>query len=119
MIKAFFAVAVASSAFALATPALAQDTTMAAAPDLPMCSASVKDSCMQTPAQQKRAMSGEQADARDARHGGMWTPDATAAAMPAMSHKRMMKKHMMKRPMMKKPMMEDSMKMKMDETKPM
>ncbi len=93
MMKPFLVLAFASSALSFAIPAMAQDA-MAAAPDVPMCSRTVTDGCMQTPAQQKRAMSGEQADARDARHGGMWTPNAAAAkpAMAARKHKKMMKK---------------------------
>lgn len=58
----------------LAAPALAQDAP-AAAPALPFCSAKVTDNCQQTPAQQARAMSGEQAEKRDARNGGQWTPN--------------------------------------------
>jgi hypothetical protein len=58
----------------LAAPAVAQTS----APTLPPCSAKVTDNCMQTPAQEKRAMTGEQADKRDARAGG-WAPDKAAA----------------------------------------
>lgn len=61
-------------AAAFATPALAQ-TPPADAPQLPVCSAKVTDGCVQTAAQEKRAMTGEQADKRDARNGGKWTPD--------------------------------------------
>lgn len=71
MIKPIF-VAV---AMMLAAPSLAQD----AAPALPFCSAKVTDRCQQTPAQQARAMTGEQADRRDAANGGAWTPDKRAA----------------------------------------
>ena len=69
----------------LAAPALAQTT-------LPPCSATVKDACQQTKGQEARAMSGAQADARDARTGG-WTPNAggsdkdAAAPMKKMAHK--------------------------------
>ena len=59
----------------IAAPALAQDAAAPAAPTLPFCSAKVTDNCQQTPAQQARAMSGEQAEKRDARNGGAWTPN--------------------------------------------
>jgi hypothetical protein len=72
MMKPLFVVAAAM----LAAPVLAQ----APAPALPFCSAKVTDNCQQTPAQQARAMSGAQADARDARNGGQWTPNGRAAA---------------------------------------
>jgi hypothetical protein len=101
MFKAFLAVAIASSAIALAAPATAQDT-VAAAPALPMCSATVKDSCQQTPAQQKRAMSGEQADARDARNGGKWTPNSGTAPAPMVAHRKMSHKKMGHKKMAKK-----------------
>jgi hypothetical protein len=78
-----------SAAMLFAVPAVAQD---AMAPAMPMCSARVQDSCMQTPAQQARAMSGAQADARDARTG-MWTPNAGGADKDAMAMP--MKKHRM------------------------
>lgn len=58
----------------VSVPTLAQD----AAPTLPFCSAKVTDNCQQTKAQQARAMTGEQADRRDAANGGAWTPDKTA-----------------------------------------
>ena len=61
----------------LAVPALAQDAAPMA---LPMCSAKVQDKCQQTPAQQARAMSGAQADARDMRNEGHWTPNGKVAA---------------------------------------
>lgn len=81
MIKPIFVVV----AGMLAAPSLAQ------APAIPFCSAKVTDSCQQTPAQQARAMTGEQADARDARYGG-WAPDkraqgAAAAKAPAKKKK--------------------------------
>jgi hypothetical protein len=57
----------------LAAPAIAQTP----APTLPPCSAKVTDNCMQTAAQEKRAMTGEQADKRDARAGG-WAPNNEA-----------------------------------------
>ena len=69
MIKPMFVIAAAM----LADPVLAQDAPAAAA--LPACSAKVTDSCQQTPAQQARAMTGEQADRRDAAHGGAWAPN--------------------------------------------
>ena len=77
MIKSVFAVA----ATLLALPALAQAPAPAStlAPALPMCSAKVTDGCQQTKAQAAREMSGAQADARDARNGGAWTPNGTAA----------------------------------------
>jgi hypothetical protein len=61
----------------IAAPALAQDAPAAApaAPALPFCSAKVTDNCQQTAAQQARAMSGEQAEKRDAKAGGAWTPN--------------------------------------------
>jgi hypothetical protein len=77
MMKSLFAVA----ATLVALPALAQ------APALPYCSATVTDSCQQTKAQQARAMSAAQADARDARNGGAWTPNG-AAAKPAAKKKK-------------------------------
>jgi hypothetical protein len=69
VIKPMFVLAAAM----IAAPALAQDAP--AAPALPFCSAKVTDSCQQTPAQQARAMSGEQAEKRDAKAGGAWTPN--------------------------------------------
>ncbi len=54
-----------------AAPVLAQ----AAPAALPPCSATVKDACQQTKGQEARAMSGAQADARDAKSGA-WTPNA-------------------------------------------
>jgi hypothetical protein len=74
MIKLMFV-----TAAMLAAPALAQEAAPPAAPALPFCSAKVTDSCQQTAAQQARAMTGEQADARDARNGGNWTPDGRVA----------------------------------------
>ena len=74
MIKTMFIAA----AILTSIPAFAQ--TPAA---MPMCSAKVTDSCQQTAAQQARAMSGAQADARDARAGGAWAPNKTAAKAPA------------------------------------
>ncbi len=71
----------------VAAPALAQMAAPAAAPTaaptMPMCSAKVKDGCMQSPAAEKRAMSAAQADKRDAAHGGTWAPDAAKATPPA------------------------------------
>jgi hypothetical protein len=74
MIKSLFVVAAAM----IAAPVLAQ-----APAERPMCSAKVTDGCQQTAAQQARAMSGAQADARDARNGGKWTPDGTNSAAAA------------------------------------
>jgi hypothetical protein len=77
VIKPMFVLAAAM----LAAPALAQDAPAApAAPALPFCSAKVTDNCQQTPAQQARAMTGEQAEKRDARSGGQWTPNGRATA---------------------------------------
>jgi hypothetical protein len=76
MIKPIFVLA----AVMIAAPALAQAPAPAA---LPMCSAKVTDSCQQSPAQQARAMTGAQADARDARNGGAWSPDKRVAPAPA------------------------------------
>jgi hypothetical protein len=79
MIKPIFILA----AVMIAAPAAAQTP----APTLPFCSAKVTDSCQQTAAQQARAMTGEQADKRDARNGGEWSPNkrgtATAPAKKA------------------------------------
>ncbi len=74
MIKPVFILA----ATMLASPALAQTAAPAAA--LPMCSAKVTDACQQTSAQEARAMSGDQADRRDARNAGNWTPNGAAGA---------------------------------------
>ncbi|MFZ4690624.1 MAG: hypothetical protein ACOYLS_15415 [Polymorphobacter sp.] len=71
MIKLMFV----SAAVMLAAPVLAQDAMAPAAPAMPVCSAKVTDGCVQSAAAEKRAMSGEQADKRDARNGGMWAPD--------------------------------------------
>lgn len=62
----------------LAAPAVAQTP----APALPTCSAKVTDNCVQSKAQQARALTGEQADKRDARYGG-WAPDKRAKAAKA------------------------------------
>ena len=74
MIKALFVV----TAALLAVPATAQT-----AAERPVCSAKVTDGCVQSKGQQARAMSGEQADARDARNGGKWTPDGKNSAAAA------------------------------------
>lgn len=72
VIKPLFVLA----AFAFAMPAFAQEAAPAGAPAaLPMCSATVKDGCQQTKGQEARAMSGAQAEARDAKSGG-WAPNA-------------------------------------------
>ncbi len=76
MIRSIFILA----ATLVAAPALAQDAAPAA-PTLPTCSAKVTDGCIQSAAAEKRAMTGEQADKRDAARGGAWTPDG--AAKPA------------------------------------
>jgi len=73
---------IAVAAVLAAAPALAQDAAPAEAPKLPFCSAKVTDSCQQTAAQQARAMTGEQADARDAKTG-TWTPNKRATPAPA------------------------------------
>ncbi len=73
MIKPLFAI----TALLVVAPAFAQE--MPAAPALPMCSAKVTDRCQQSAAQQARAMTGEQADKRDARNGGQWSPNGRAA----------------------------------------
>ena len=69
----------------IAAPVLAQEAAPAApaAPSLPTCSAKVTDSCIQSGAAEKRAMTGEQADKRDARNGGAWTPDGKTAKKAA------------------------------------
>jgi hypothetical protein len=72
MIKALLVV----TATLVAAPAFAQAP---AAAERPFCSAKITDGCQQTAAQQARAMSGAQADARDARNGGAWTPNKAAA----------------------------------------
>lgn len=75
MIKPMFVLAAAM----IAAPALAQDAPAApAAPAMPMCSAKVTDNCQQTSGQEARAMSGEQAEARNARAGSDWSPNKTA-----------------------------------------
>ena len=70
------------AAAVFAVPVLAQETAPAA-PTLPTCSAKVTDGCIQSAAAEKRAMTGEQADKRDARNNGAWTPDGKAAAKQA------------------------------------
>jgi hypothetical protein len=79
MIKSIFVLAAA----VIAAPAMAQAPAPAA---LPTCSAKVTDSCQQSPAQQARAMTGAQADARDARNGGAWTPDKRTTGMSSTDH---------------------------------
>jgi hypothetical protein len=76
VIKPMFVLAAAM----LAAPALAQDAPAAApaAPTLPFCSAKVTDNCQQTPAQQARAMTAEQAEKRNAAAGSDWSPNKTA-----------------------------------------
>ncbi len=81
MIKFLFAVA----ATLVALPAMAQAPAPAMA--LPMCSAKVTDGCQQTKAQQAREMSAAQADARDARNGGAWTPNSLPAKSAAKPRK--------------------------------
>jgi hypothetical protein len=76
MIKPLLVVAAAL----MAVPAVAQAP---AAAERPKCSAKVTDGCVQTAAQQAREMTGEQADARDARNGGKWTPDGKDSAAAA------------------------------------
>ena len=87
MIKPLLAIAATLIAFPVLaqaptpTPMMTPTLALASAPTLalPMCSAKVTDGCQQTKAQQAREMSGAQADARDARNGGAWTPNAVAA----------------------------------------
>jgi hypothetical protein len=73
VIKPMFVLAAAM----IAAPALAQDAP--AAPALPMCSAKVTDNCQQTSGQEARAMSGEQAEKRNAAAGSEWSPNKRAA----------------------------------------
>lgn len=80
------------TAMMLAAPAFAQ-TPAATAADRPFCSATVTDGCQQTKAQQARAMTGAQVDARDARNGGKWTPDGTAPAAAPVAKKAHAKPH--------------------------
>ena len=72
------------TAMLVATPLFAQ----AAAPERPFCSATVTESCQQTRSQEARAMSGAQADARDARNGGQWAPDKQTAVATAAAKKK-------------------------------
>jgi hypothetical protein len=81
MIKPLLVVA----ASLIAIPAFAQAP---AAAERPMCSAKVTDGCQQTAAQQARAMTGAQADARDARAGGVWAPNKAATAAPKAAAKK-------------------------------
>jgi len=71
---------IAVAATLVAAPAFAQDAP-AAAPTLPFCSAKVTDSCVQTAAQNARAMTGEQAERRDAK-SGTWTPNNEPTPKP-------------------------------------
>jgi hypothetical protein len=75
VIKPMFVLAAAM----IAEPALAQDTMAApAAPTLPMCSAKVIDNCQQNSARESRAMSGDQAKARNASAGSVRSPNKAA-----------------------------------------
>ena len=65
--------AIAAALFA--APALAQAPADPA--NLPVCGGKIQDSCVQSKTEH-RAMSGEQADKRDARNGGQWTPNTRA-----------------------------------------
>jgi hypothetical protein len=76
MIKALLVV----TATLVAAPVFAQAP---AAAERPFCSAKITDGCQQTKGQQARAMTGAQADARDARNGGKWTPDGKDSAAAA------------------------------------
>lgn len=68
----------------LAAPVMAQDTAApAAAPSLPVCSAKVTDSCIQSAAAERRAMTAEQAAARDARIADREARAAAKAAAKA------------------------------------
>ena len=80
MIRSPFVIAVTL----VAAPVLAQ----APAPERPFCSAKITESCQQTRAQEARAMTGAQADARDARSGGLWAPDKQSAAATAAAKKK-------------------------------
>lgn len=80
MIKSLFVIAVTL----VAAPLFAQ----APAPERPFCSATIIESCQQTRSQEARAMSGAQADARDARSGGQWSPDKQTAAATAAAKKK-------------------------------
>ncbi len=82
MIKSMFILAAAM----LAVPAMGQDAAPAAA-KLPTCSAKVTDNCVQSAAAEKSALSGEQADKRDARTGGAWAPDTGAKPAAPAAHK--------------------------------
>lgn len=73
------------TAMMLAAPAFAQEAAPAA--ERPYCSATITDGCQQTKAQQARAMTGAQVDARDARNGGKWTPDSRATAAAPVAKK--------------------------------
>ncbi len=54
-----------------AMPVMAQET----ADKRPVCSRKVKDSCQQTAAQERLALTAAQAAARDARFNGEWSPN--------------------------------------------
>lgn len=60
----------------LSSSAWAQEAGTAAAPvPRPACGGQQRDSCQQTPAQERKAITAEQAEARDARHDGEWSPN--------------------------------------------
>ncbi|GGE03254.1 hypothetical protein GCM10011529_07130 [Polymorphobacter glacialis] len=64
----------------LATPVFAQEAAPVAPAAQPVCSAKVTDSCQQTKGQEDSAMTGAEADRRDSRNAGNWTPDGAAGA---------------------------------------
>lgn len=64
------------AASVLAQGAQAQDNTAAPEPaKRPNCDWKHRDGCQQTRAQERKAITAEQADARDARHNGEWSPN--------------------------------------------
>jgi hypothetical protein len=59
----------------LASGAQAQDAAPAEPANVPNCDWQHRDGCRQTRAQERKAITAEQADARDARHNGEWSPN--------------------------------------------
>ena len=58
------------------TAAQAQDSAAPPEPaKRPNCDWQHRDGCQQTPAQERKAITAEQAEARDARHNGEWSPN--------------------------------------------
>lgn len=70
-------VTLAIAAALLAAPAFAQAPAPVDPANFPVCGGKIQDSCVQSKTEH-RAMTGEQADARDARNGGQWTPNNRA-----------------------------------------